>query len=549
MEIPTLERHFGSLLGKREGLVSLWQEIADHFYPERADFTMDRHLGHDFASGLMTSYPMLVRRDLGNSFSAMLRPAGKPWFAMSLNREPGYEERIWLEWAATTMRRAMYDRVTQFIRATKEGDHDFATFGQAVIEIDLNTKRDALLYRAHHLRDVVWCEDANGHPATVYRKYKATLDVLQKKFPGKLPPSLTTLVTDDPYREVECAHAIMLAEDYNDNGFSRGLPYISTHWLRNEKHVLESTPVATKKYVIPRWQTVSGSQYAHSPATVCGLADARLIQAMSRVLLEAGEKATNPPLIAVQEAVRSDVQMLAGGITWVDAEYDERLGEVLRPLSIDKSGIPMGLEMWDRTAATLKDAFFLNQIQLPQKRGEMTAYEVSQYVSEYIRKSLPLFEPAEIEYNGGVCEETFHLMMVNGGFGPMDSVPRSLRGADIQFKFQSPIQNALDSEKSNILQQAGQVLAQVASYDPSATIILDAKKALREALYGIQTPATWLRSEQDVQNIIDAQTQEADKMKEVEAMETAAKAAKTMNEAQAIPAMRAPVSNISKTIQ
>jgi hypothetical protein len=50
-------------------------------------------------------------------------------------------------------------------------------------------------------------------------------------------------------------------------------------------------------YVIPRWQTVSGSQYAYSPATVAALPDARLIQAMTLTFFEAGEKATNPPMV------------------------------------------------------------------------------------------------------------------------------------------------------------------------------------------------------------------------------------------------------------
>jgi hypothetical protein len=45
---------------------------------------------------------------------------------------------------------------------------------------------------------------------------------------------------------------------------------------------------------------------------------------MTLTLLEAGEKFTNPPMIAVQEAIRSDVAIYAGGITWVDKDYDER---------------------------------------------------------------------------------------------------------------------------------------------------------------------------------------------------------------------------------
>ncbi len=35
----------------------------------------------------------------------------------------------------------------QFVRATKEGDHDFAAFGQAVIYVDRNRAGDTLLYR------------------------------------------------------------------------------------------------------------------------------------------------------------------------------------------------------------------------------------------------------------------------------------------------------------------------------------------------------------------------------------------------------------------
>jgi hypothetical protein len=132
-----------------------------------------------------------------------------------------------------------------------------------------------------------------------------------------------------------------------------------------------------------------------------------LIQAITATLLEAGEKFTNPPMIAVQEAIRSDVAIYAGGITWVDKDYDERLGEVLRPLTQDKSGMPIGREMQNDTRAMIAEAFYLNKLSMSNpKRGkaEMTAFEVGQMVQEYIRNALPIFEPMEMEYNGAICE-------------------------------------------------------------------------------------------------------------------------------------------------
>jgi hypothetical protein len=149
---------------KRSSLMLLWQEIAENFYPERADFTYNRSLGTDFASGAMTSYPFLCRRDLGDQLGTMLRPTSKAWFHMVPvdDMREDTESKRWLEWAAGVQRRAMYDRVTQFTRAEKEGDHDFASFGQYALSIEMNYRKQALLYRCHHLRDVTWTENEEG---------------------------------------------------------------------------------------------------------------------------------------------------------------------------------------------------------------------------------------------------------------------------------------------------------------------------------------------------------------------------------------------------
>jgi hypothetical protein len=87
----------------------------------------------------MTSYPMLCRRDLGNN----VRHDAAPGEAVVPHRHPARkikdnETRQWLQAFEETQRRAMYDPAAKFTRATKEGDHDFAAFGQCAISVELN---------------------------------------------------------------------------------------------------------------------------------------------------------------------------------------------------------------------------------------------------------------------------------------------------------------------------------------------------------------------------------------------------------------------------
>lgn len=511
MEVKALIERGDQLFSKRGTLMSLWQEQADHFYPERADFTVTRTLGEDFAEHLTTSYPLLVRRDLGNSLGTMMRPKSIEWFHMRCAREE-YEDqpaKEWLEWATGVQKRAMYDRRSLFTRASKEGDHDIAAFGQCVKTVELNKEANGLLYRCWHLRDVAWCENEEGQIDTIHRRWKPTAADLCKLFPGKVHSKVADCMfgpDKEPYKQINVRHIVMPADDYGEDFIGKGrVPWVEIYIDVDNCHCIEAVGLSYFKYIIPRWQTVSGSQYAFSPATVCGLPDARLLQAMSRTLLEAGEKFTNPPMLAVQEAIRSDISIYAGGITWVDAAYDERMGEVLRPLSQDKSGMPLGLEMAQDIRTMLSEAFFLSKLALPERGPEMTAYEVGQRVQEYIRQASPLFEPLEDEDNGAVCDRTFELLLRHGAFGAVSDMPQSLRGKDIEFRFESPLHDAIERQKGARFQEAAGVLALVAQAEPSAAANLDIKTAFRDVLLSIGLPAKWVRSETEVAELAAAE--------------------------------------------
>jgi len=513
------------LFTKRSPLLSLFQEQADNFYPERADFTISRSLGDEFASHLTTSFPILTRRELGSTVSSMLRPNNKEWYSTSIKREDKLDNagRAWLEERDKVMRRAMYDRNALFVRATKEADNDFVTFGNAVISTELNRLRNGLIYRCWHLRDVVWKESAEGIVDTIHRKWKPTARELAQTFGvDNLHEKVKECLSNsnkNPYEQFDCRHIVMPAEQYlsmSGEGVRFNTPFVSIYIDVKNGHIMQEVGAHTTIYSVPRWQTVSGSQYGYSPATIAALPDARLIQAMTLTLLEAGEKAVNPPMIAQGDVTRSDISIYAGGVTWVDKEYDERLGQSIRPIPQDYGSLPFGMDMREDIKATIMEAFYLNKLSLPPVGGpDMTAFEVGKRVEEYIRNALPLFEPMEMEYNGSVCDITFDTLMREGAFGSPDDMPDSLSGEDVEFKFTSPIRDAIDKQKSQTFMETKAMLAEAADIDPSSAKMVDASTALRETLKAIGTPSTWMREESELQEL---QLQEQQQMQQAQQM-------------------------------
>jgi hypothetical protein len=520
------------LFSKRTSFISLQQEIAENFYPERADFTAGTCLiGADFAGNLMNSYPVLARRDLGNALSSMLRPTSKDWMEMTIRGRDNLSNaaRKWLQEKTKLQRKIMYDRRAGFTKATKQGDHDFATFGQCVISVETNKDRNRMLYRNWHIRDVAWMEDETGQIDTIYHRMKMTVREILHTFGDRnLPQAVKTAKDNNQlFTEFEVWRVITPSKDYvGDKVWPT--PYVSVYLLKDEEHELECVGSWTRVYVIPRWQTISGSQYAYSPATIAALPDARLIQAMSRVLLEAGEKAVTPPMIATRDAIRGDVAVYAGGITWVDSEYDEKLGEVLRPLTQDRNGVPLGIEMQRDVQAMIQEAFYLNKLSMPQTGEEMTAYEVGQRVQEYIRQAMPIFEPMEDEYNGELCEMTFETIMRVGGFGPMDDLPRELSDEEVSFSFESPLHDATERAKGQRLLEAKSMLADAMALDQSAAYILDAKEALRDVLNAIGVPAKWVRDESVVEQMAADDRDKMDTAQLLQQMQQGADVAATM---------------------
>jgi hypothetical protein len=509
-----------ALFSKRYPVMSLWQTQAENFHVMRADFTRRRYFSEEFGSYLMTGRPARCHRDLKNSFSTMLRR--DQWFHAKTVSESINEDRnakVWLDEASKVQRRAMYDRRAAFVRATSVADGDFCAFGNAVITREV-CDYSHLLYRCWHLRDVAWDENVKGIIDNVHFDWRPQARQLVSKFQnsktGSIAPEVVELAnkpSGERFKEIKCRRFIMPADEYDlPLQQTRGRPWVSVYVDVENETVLEEVALRTWPCTIPRFEfggSMWGDQYGYSPPVVYGLPDGRMLQQMMLSMLTASEMATSPAMIAVGEAINGAVNLYASGITQTDADYDERTGEVLRPITMQLEGIRYGAEQMERLESALDDSFFLNKLRFPEITKDMTAYEASKLWDNFIRESLPLFEPVEQEYNVALCDGTFEDLLALGTFGSIDDMPQILRGRDITWDFDTPIATAANKALTGSFQAMLQTLVAGAQVDPSVALLADIPTAARDAIDGDGAPAKWLVSEDKFQ-ALKAQKQQQD---------------------------------------
>lgn len=495
-----------SLFTAKAPLDSLWQEIAMNFYPERADFTTDRYIGREWADHLMDSHPVLLRRDLGNSISSMLRPRNRPWFrATTLDDELDQIPKVseYLDYLNRTIRRNMYAPKSNFVRATKEGDHDFVTFGQTVISVEEDVDRDTIQYRCHHLKSCAWLENKWQRIDHLHFKDRMSARTLMQTFGDKNHESVKRAAKDAPGTMFDIRRCVMPSDEYDYMNADRKkggkkLPFVAIYYDASNQKMLRESPLAHFPYCVPRWHTIPHSQYAWSSATAPALPDARAAQQLALTLMEAGEKAIDPPTVATEEAV-GEINLQAGGTTWVDYSYDEKLGAAIRAIDI-RYDIQAGFAMRQDLREMLAKALYIDKLTLPSSEKDMTAYETARRLEEHVRNLLPIFEPMEVEYNTPILDTTFAVLK-NLKKIDFTQLPRELLDVEFGYEFESPIQENMKRVKMTQFREAIElyVAAREANKETGVVVLNPIKTdvALADSTYAIGLPAKWRKSDEE----------------------------------------------------
>jgi hypothetical protein len=503
----------GAAFAKRGNLLEFWQELAEHFYPERADFTTKRTLGADFASQLYSSEPVLARRDFGNYLGSAIRPLGREWFTPRARDDEINqlsEVQTYLKQKGLSTLARLKDRRSQFVRAATAGDHDYVTFGNSVTSVEEWPDKTGLRYRTWHLRDCAWRDNYEGEVDTMFRRIPLSVRMLcsQERSRGwEVHPKMKERLNKSPDDPVEIHHVLMPWWDYDANfkTKNKNFDFVSVYIDMENKHIMSEKQMSTFVYAVSRWFTIDSSPYAFSPAAICAIPDARTLQVMTWSIMEAGEKAVEPPMAAVEEAVQGGVDLRAGAVTWIDKRYDERTGEAVR--AIELGGSPQfGDVLREGITGNLQSAWYLNKLFLPQQGPQMTAEEIMRRHEEWLRVAQPIIEPAEPERNSKLLEVTISLEMQFGLWGDLTKMPAALRGRQVDFAYDNPLNDARKQSASNSYKAVTEIaLRSVEAFgSPAVLKNLDQDKAFRDAVAGV-APPDWLLPKTEAEEAVETE--------------------------------------------
>lgn len=485
---------------------SLCQELAENYYPMRADFTSALNLGDDFALDIMDSYPIQARAQLSDAIEAMLRQGD--WFKVSTgdeDRDKRPANARALARVTMLLMNMIGDPRSRWMQAMKEADHDWVTFGTSVTSWQSSSDRQFGFLQAHHPRDCAWLLTPEQQIDTIFRKLKMSAREIMKRlgsgrWTGMPHPDIVKAAKEEPGKEFELRHCVMPMDDiYGDDRKKRR--QMGRHeWCSLYFDVEHETTFSAKgtpffNYQVSRYRTLGTWPWGFSPVALQTLPDARMSQALAAIFLEQGEKALNPPMIGAGDVFRNDINLWSGGFTMVDLADNRKLSDVMSVVDTAKN-MTVGFEMRADQRSIVAEGFLLNKLMLPNTR-EMTAYESGIRLDEFRRAALPFFSPIEVEHHAPRLTGALQLAFSQGWIAP-EELPEELHGQQITYRFQTPLNDAEGQKIVAAFQQGVANVASAMEIDPTVKDMVDWAEATMDAVRGGGAPPTWFLDEEAI---------------------------------------------------
>lgn len=453
---------FGVLKANRGTWDAHWQEIAELVFPNHARFSGADSAGTKRTQKMYDSTAVHSSEMLAAGLHGrMTNPAAK-WFELKFKNKELNDDRdssIWLSDSQLIMYEEMQNAKTAFTSHMNEMYLEYCVFGNGILYIAENSKKDSVLYKSISLSNGYIAENSDGVVDTLYRYISMSISQLVGKYGLKnVSEKVQKKYKDGKVDElVNVIHAVEPRSITGHTGHTGNLKFISVTVEEDEKHVLRDSGYDDFPYAAPRYYKAAGEVYARGPA-VTALPDIKMLNQMMKTTIAAAEKIVDPALMVPDEGFINPIRTTPGGINYFRPGSKDRI----EPLQTG-ANIPLSLDFMEELRNRIRQVFFNDQMQLGH-RPEMTATEVIQRTEDMMRMMGPILGRMQAEALNTIINRTFDILLKQGKF---PEPPEQIQGQEIDIVYTSPIAKAQQQLEAGGIARVLESLNIFVSQDPT----------------------------------------------------------------------------------
>ena len=418
------------------------QEIADYMIPRKGTFTATRAAGSKIRTKIYEDTATYALDVLASGIHGKLTSPATDWFKIKPQDEDLWEHHEVKEWFSKVQKK-MYQvfRGSNFHTQMPEGYLDIGAFGQMCLAIEKDPQT-IVRFKAEPVAECYIAENDRGIVDTLFRKPEFTVRQARQRWgEAALPKDIKKKLADKKYNEKFTAiHAIFPREDFNPMRIdNKNMPWASIYIEPESKKVLSESGYPEFPYACPRWYTASGEVNGRSPA-MRALATVRVINAMEKTTLRAGQKLVDPPLLVPHDAYIAPLNTSPGALLM--KRLGIHPGEKIEPL-LTAINLPAAFDQMDRKQQAIFRAFYVDLFlmldQLTEERKQITATEILERVEEKMTLLGPALGRLMSECLDVVIHRVFNIMARGRHF---PEVPEVLKGQEYEIEYISPLARA-----------------------------------------------------------------------------------------------------------
>ena len=502
----SLVKNWEYLYSQQANFRSLWNTIAQYVMPAWDNFLGDLTEGINRSSRIFDSTGVTANERFAAAMEQMLTPRTQMWHKLAPideALEDNDEVQKYLDQVNKILFAARYRPRANYASQADECYMSLGAFGNCAMFVDEEINV-GLRYRSVPLNEIVWSLDHSGMVDTVYRKFKWTAKQAVQQWGNQVSESVRKQYDQNPYTEMEFLHCVKPNEERMAGRLGpQGMKYASWYLSLKDKAVIDAGGFRTFPYAIGRYRMAPREHYGRSPATAA-LPHIRTLNEMKKTLLRAGQKAVDPPLLLAEEGVLTPFNQRPGAANYGMLSADGT--PLVQPLQ-STGKFDIAKEMLELEAASINDAFLVSLFQILVQNPSMTATEALIRAQEKGALIAPAMGRQQSEFLGPQIIREIDLMTQAGQLPPApDSLMPS--GPGVRIEYTSPLTRAMRAEEGTAIMNTVQAIGVMANLDKSVLNVIDFTDAAREMALINGCPAKLLRSDEQVDEIVQAQQQQ-----------------------------------------